>query len=135
MKNPHKTWLVLSSFFQSYFLISLNFSFPLIQERGQIPLNNQLDHLSHYKKNTMDCFVANPLQTHENPLQISFSNGFATEQFCCKLLQKTLFQLCTHWQLVAKNNEFATELLCCYVATDFTYVSNFVAKSQQEKRH
>ena len=29
-------------------------------------------------------FVANSLQTHKNSLQISFSNVFATKQFCCK---------------------------------------------------
>lgn len=28
--------------------------------------------------------TANPFQTHENPLQICFSNEFATKELCCQ---------------------------------------------------
>ena len=70
--------------------------------------------------------VANPLQTHKNPLQISFSNGFAIEQFCCK---KPCCNF-AHFDIRLQNtNGFATELFRCYIVTDFTSVANAVAKS------
>ena len=76
----------------------------------------------------MDFSVAIPLQTHKNPLQISFSNGFAIEQLCCK---KPYCNFVLFGIRLQKTNGFATEIFRCYVAMDFTSIVNSVAKSQQ----
>ena len=77
-----------------------------------------------------DISVANPLQTYKNPLQISISNGFATEVFCCK---KPCCNFAHFGIRLQKTNGFATELFRCYIATNFTFVANSVAKSQKLK--
>ena len=77
-----------------------------------------------------DISVANPLQTYKNPLQISISNGFATEVFCCK---KHCCNFAHFGIRLQKTNGFATELFRCYIATNFTSVANSVAKSQKSK--
>ena len=77
-----------------------------------------------------DISVANPLQTYKNPLQISISNGFATEVLCCK---KPCCNFAHFGIRLQKTNRFATELFRCYIATNFTSVANSVAKSQKSK--
>ena len=77
-----------------------------------------------------DISVANPLQTYKNPLQISISNGFATEVFCCK---KPCCNFAHFGIRLQKTNGFATELFRSYIATNFTSVSNSVSKSQKSK--
>ena len=77
-----------------------------------------------------DISVVNPLQTYKNPLQISISNGFATEVFCCK---KPCCNFAHFGIRLQKTNGFATELFRCYIATNFTSVAHSVAKSQKLK--
>ena len=55
------------------------------------------------------------LQNHENSLQISFNNGFATKQLCCK---KPCCNSVSIGNRLQKSRGFATEIFCCYVAMD-----------------
>ena len=86
----------------------------LSKEKIGYPVINSNNLIIHYKKITVLQRIF-PLRIHKNPLQISISNGFATELFCCK---KPCYNFAHFGIRLQKTNGFATELFCCYIATD-----------------